>query len=194
MFPIFEQGKGNGLGISYEMFLQHFISICENHQSDGRAKAFAFIFYNFEDSQIRKILKGQGGFAELDRLSGETITVFYLNSKHKEIVDAFNKNFLYAFDIHDNYQLPYVVFFKIDNHDVKDIEIVLLAQSDVMYAFHELFQVLKNYKENIEKKNVSKISGKNLKNIKVIRSLQKILVDKLLHFLVEEGIDTVRGI
>ena len=37
---------------------------------EKRAKAFAFIFYDFTDSDLQKILKDQGVFARLDRLAG----------------------------------------------------------------------------------------------------------------------------
>ena len=53
MFPIFEQGKGQGIGFSFDRFLKRFISICKEHLENGRAKSFAFILYDFSDNLIK---------------------------------------------------------------------------------------------------------------------------------------------
>ena len=90
MIPIFEQGHGEGIGHSFNSFLRHFIVICEDHLENGRAKAFAFILYDFHDEHIKNdILKKQGGFAQLDRLSGNDLSVFYLHSDNKKLLKAF---------------------------------------------------------------------------------------------------------
>ena len=83
MIPIFEQGHQQGIGHRYDSFLRKFIKICEKHLENGRAKSFAFILYDFRDEQIRNILKSQGGFAKLDRLSGSELSVFYIHSDNK---------------------------------------------------------------------------------------------------------------
>ena len=59
-----------------------------------RAKAFAFIFFNFDDKDLRKILMDQGAFAQLDRLSRNTLSVFYLHSANKDRIAYFNSHFL----------------------------------------------------------------------------------------------------
>ena len=53
MFPIFQQGKGQGIGFSFDRFLKRFISICKEHLENGRAKSFAFILYDFSDKLIK---------------------------------------------------------------------------------------------------------------------------------------------
>jgi hypothetical protein len=47
MIPIYEQGKGQGIGYDFNDFLRRFIAICEEHKRDQRARAFAFFLYFF---------------------------------------------------------------------------------------------------------------------------------------------------
>jgi len=65
MIPIYEQGSGNGIGHGLSSFFRRFDEICAQHLAEGRAKSFAFIFYDFTDQALRKILKNQGVFAQL---------------------------------------------------------------------------------------------------------------------------------
>jgi len=52
MIPIYEQGSGNGIGHGLDSFLNRFDCICSGHRKEGRAKAFAFIFYDFTDKRF----------------------------------------------------------------------------------------------------------------------------------------------
>jgi hypothetical protein len=63
--PIYEQGRGSGIGLDFKSFHDRFEAICREHLKAQRAKAFAFIFYNFKDRNLRLILKDKGGFAKL---------------------------------------------------------------------------------------------------------------------------------
>jgi hypothetical protein len=74
MIPIYEQGRGKGIGHSSKSFSQRFEELCREHLQEGRARAFAFIFYDFEDQQFRTVLKDEGVFAKLDRLSGSNLS------------------------------------------------------------------------------------------------------------------------
>jgi len=60
MFPIFEQGKKRGINHSLDSFLERFITICTNAKKNNIRKTFAFILYNFENQNLRKILKDDG--------------------------------------------------------------------------------------------------------------------------------------
>src|SRR4051794_23909088 len=93
MIPIFEQGDGKGIGHGLDSFLVRFDAICREQLANDRAKAFAFIFYDFE-SDLRKLLKDQGVFAQLDRLAGGNLSVFYLHSGRRGTTDQFNATFL----------------------------------------------------------------------------------------------------
>jgi hypothetical protein len=93
MIPIFEQGEGKGIGQGPDSFLLRFDAICREHLASKRAKAFAFILYDFE-SDLHRILKDQGIFAQLDRLAGANLGVFYLHSARRGTTDQFNATFL----------------------------------------------------------------------------------------------------
>lgn len=57
MIPIFEQGSGKGIGHSADSFLERFHEIAVDHIEAGRAKALAFVFYDFQDREFKKVLK-----------------------------------------------------------------------------------------------------------------------------------------
>ncbi|NIK02188.1 hypothetical protein ACCP99_13525 [Xanthomonas sp. NCPPB 3443] len=145
MIPIFEQGSGNGIGHGLQSFLRRFDEICVEHLAKGRAKSFAFIFYDFTDQAIREVLKNQGVFAQLDRLSGKELSVFYLHAGTKAAVDAFNAHFFDALGIKDQATLPCVVFFRLQEGAVEDVEIAQLENADLVHGFHELYGAIQQY-------------------------------------------------
>ncbi|PPT76055.1 hypothetical protein XaplCFBP3122_11425 [Xanthomonas arboricola pv. populi] len=145
MIPIFEQGSGNGIGHGLQSFLRRFDEICVEHLAKGRAKSFAFIFYDFTDQAIREVLKNQGVFAQLDRLSGKELSVFYLHAGKKAAVDAFNAHFFDALGIKDQATLPCVVFFRLQEGAVEGVEIAQLENADLVHGFHELYGAIQQY-------------------------------------------------
>lgn len=185
MIPIYEQGHGQGIGHSYESFLRKFIDICENHLESKRAKSFAFILYDFRNEQIKEILKNQGGFAKLDRLSGNELSVFYIHSDSKPLIKSFNQIFISAFEIEQKVELPFVLFFKVSDGDVEDVKIVELEQDNLMFAFQELYITIKTYIED------SKIfyQPKANKLIDLVGRVKRISVNELIKWVIEKGLD-----
>lgn len=145
MIPIYEQGSGNGIGHGLQSFLGRLDEICAEHLAKGRAKSFAFIFYDFTDQAIRKILKNQGVFAQLDRLSGKELSVFYLHAGTKAAVEAFNAHFFSALGIQGQAEPPCVVFFRVQNGAVEDVIIAQLESADLVHGFHELYGAIQQY-------------------------------------------------
>lgn len=190
MVPIFEQGKGHGIGHSFNTFLTRFIEICEEHLQNDRAKAFAFILYNFNDEATKQVLRNQGGFTKLDRLSGNDLSIFYLHSDNRKQLRAFNDIFLGYFDINKNRALPFVLFFKIADQDVKDIEIVELEQSNIMFAFDELYRTIEDYVEKLSIDKTDK-SIKPNKFIRLFQSVKKIALEKFIEYLVNKSFEHV---
>ena len=188
MIPIYEQGKGKGIGHTFDTFLSRFIEICEGQLEDGRSKAFAFILYDFTDKRIKEVLRNQGVFTRLDRLSGNELSVFYLDSDNKRLLYAFNDTFLKVFDVPQTRILPFVMFFKIINRDAKDVEIIELEQSNIMFAFNELYEVIENYiaKGNLD---VNKSEIKSSKVLRFFKSVKKITVEKFLEYLINKAIE-----
>lgn len=62
-------------------------------------QSHSFIFYDFTDQPIREILQNQGVFAQLDRLPGKDLSVFYLHAGTNATVEAFNAHFFSALGI-----------------------------------------------------------------------------------------------
>ncbi|MHC4112677.1 MAG: hypothetical protein ACYSUY_16515 [Planctomycetota bacterium] len=158
MFPIFEQGKGKGIGHSSRSFIDRFAGICQEHLRSGRARAFAFIFYDFLDQDFKRILKNHGVFVQLDRLSGTDLSVFYLHSGGRKAVDRFNAEFISRIGVEGDIRLPCIVFFRLKEERIEDVAIVQLESSDLVHGFHELYEVIKQYlrEELIDPPAVSK--------------------------------------
>ena len=190
MIPVFEQGKGQGIGHTYHHFLNHFLNICNDHIENNRANSFAFILYDFHDEHIREILKKQGVFAELDRLSGNELSIFYLNSEEQDLIESFNTIFLGAFEVENKFKKPFVLFFKVYGNEVEDIEIVELEQSDLTFAFKELFDTVKKFiGRTIEDRR--QIKTNKTKIGLLFSSIKKIALEKLIEQLINNGADKI---
>jgi hypothetical protein len=149
MIPIYEQGHGRGIGHGLESFLTRFEAICHEHIEKGRAKAFAFIFYNFHDHEFRTILQNQGVFAQLDRLSGSELSIFYLHTGGREAVELFNLYFLSCVKLDGMAEPPCVAFFRLGNGSLKDVAVAQLSSPDLLHGFHELYGVIDRYVKNV---------------------------------------------
>ncbi len=191
MVPIFEQGHGQGIGYSFDSFLKRFIDICEEHLDDGRAKAFAFLLYGFQDQQIKDILKKQGGFAQLDRLSGKDLSIFYLHTDNRRLLKAFNEIFLGAFEIESTYQRPFVLFFKVADREVTDVRVVELEQTDLLFAFKELYDIIEIYIARTKDNSVIEIDAKTNKLTEFLHTVKKIALDKFIKWFIDKGTETV---
>jgi hypothetical protein len=145
MIPIFEQGPGKGIGHSLRSFRERFDKICSEHIHTGRAKAFALIFYDFTDQHLRRLLKDQGVFVQLDRLAGDKLSIFFLHTGSRRSVEAFNQQFLSQLGIAESVTLPAVVFFKVKEGELSDIAVIELDNSDLVHGFRELYDVIEKY-------------------------------------------------
>jgi hypothetical protein len=145
MIPIYEQGTGKGIGHNLGSFQARFDQICAEHLGKGRAKSFAFIFYDFSDRELRRILVDRGAFAQLDRLAGRELSVFYLHAGTRAAVESFNAHFLLALGVRDRATLPCVVFFRVTGGNIIDVEIAQLDSADLIHGFHELYAAIASY-------------------------------------------------
>lgn len=145
MIPIYEQSSGNGIGYVLPSFLRRFDEICAQHLAEGRTKSFAFIFYDFTDQALRKILKTQGAFAQLDRLAGKQLSIFYLHARKQAAIEAFNTHFFGVLGIEDQATLPCVVFFRVHEGSIENVEIAQLESADLVYGLFELFSSVQKY-------------------------------------------------
>jgi hypothetical protein len=147
VIPIFEQGSGKGIGHSVKSFLDRFHEIAVDHIESGRAKALAFVFYDFQDREFKQVLKDQGVFAQLDRLSGKKLSVFYLHSGSDRLLKKFNSTLITALGVEKQAKTPCVVFCKTSRDGFTDISIAKLDSTDLVHGFHELYEVIQSYLE-----------------------------------------------
>lgn len=179
MIPIYEQGRGNGIGHDFKSFIERFDVICGEHQQNKRANAFAFIFYDFKDEEFRKILKNQGVFAQLDRLSGNDLSIFYLHTGSGRTVKKFNSEFLSKLNLNESAMPPCVVFFNLGENGFKDIAVAQLDSADLIHGFHELYGVIERYIQNDVSQAAADTSSlrwiKSATNITSVALLREIL-------------------
>lgn len=152
MIPIYEQGGGRGIGHTADSFLERFGDICRQHVTDGRAKSFALVLYDFTDRDLRYILKDQGVFAQLDRLSGQELSVFYLHAGNRQLIQRFNETLIAELGLGDRVTLPSVVFFRLseDGENFGDVALAQLDSADLVHGFHELYEVMQQYVDQSE--------------------------------------------
>lgn len=93
MYPI---SIHDGQHIDFDNLTDLITRICNDHRSNNRAIAFAFILYDFTNENISKILLDEIYWQSLNKLSGNLLTVFYINSNKPEIkaqtIKLSNKN------------------------------------------------------------------------------------------------------
>jgi hypothetical protein len=145
MVPIYEQGSGKGIGHSVESFLAEFQKIAIEHIETGRAKSIAFVFYDFNNRDFKKILKDQGVFAELDRLSGKELSVFYMHSGSDAVLRTFNSTLLTTLGVEDQVRTPCLVFCKVTPEGFTDASTANLNSANLIHGFHELYGVIESY-------------------------------------------------
>jgi len=123
LFTVFLQGADRGIGMGYEHFVAEFESICENHVRNGRARAFAFIFYDMTHGPVRNALKSAHGFDILNTTSGKDLTLFYLHSEGLDsYAKKFNRQFLQALGVDRQVSPPCIVFFRANGERIEDID------------------------------------------------------------------------
>lgn len=149
MIPIYEQGKGQGIGHHVTGFNERFDDICNEHLRSGRAKAFAFIFYDFEDRDFRSLLKDTGFFVKLDRLAGSDLSIFFLHARERRTIDAFNRKFLEVLKV-PAASLPCITFFRLDEGLVKELQVVPLENASLIHGLDELSTIIRSYKEGLQ--------------------------------------------
>jgi len=176
MFPIREHN--NGIGYSFKDFSTRFIEICNDHIENDRAKAFAFIFWDFKNELC------VDEFAQLDRLSDKTLSIFYLDSNNKRLFNRFNRLFLRKLGFgsdgkNPSYAFPFIVFFKITNNKITDSNCVELRKDAINSSFSELKLYIKDY-VNEEDNNSRKYKNIKIYSKKIAGGLALELVMKSL--------------
>lgn len=124
MHPIQMQEGDRGIGMGYRGFIDRFEAICHEHLQEGRARAFAFVFYDMTNGVVRRALSDAHGFRLLHEKTGKDITLFYL---HDRAIEAhwrsFNKTFMEALGVEEQAVPPCMVFFCVHGENIEDVSI-----------------------------------------------------------------------
>jgi len=62
-------------------FNDYLVDTCKQHKAEGKAFAFAFIIYDSDNHTINQILVNKDYWNSLDKISGDKLSVFYINSR-----------------------------------------------------------------------------------------------------------------
>lgn len=143
MHPIQMQEGNRGIGMGYEQFVGAFESVCHQHLKEGRARAFAFVFYDMTHGTVRDALSHAHGFQRLHDKTGKDVTLFYL---HDRAVHAhwqrFNREFMAALGVDGQATTPCMVFFRVEDDAIVDVSIYEIDEesSDPVLTVAELEQ------------------------------------------------------
>jgi hypothetical protein len=142
--PIWEQGKGRGIGYSLDSFLARFDDICREHVESRTVTLFAFIFYDLSDIGLKKVLKDHDVFTKLDRLAGDRLSIFYLhNPRERRQVQAFNDSFRKRLGVSESG--PCIIFFRLDQDQLGEVQVCAIRSADAMHGFQELYEIVSTY-------------------------------------------------
>lgn len=129
--------------MGYGQFLETFNSVCREHIQSGRARVFAFLFYDMTHGSVREALKKAYGFQRLHDKAAKDVTLFYL---HANAVGThwqdFNLKFMRALGIEEQAQAPCMVFFRVIGENIEDVSIYVIDEksTDPILTVAELEQ------------------------------------------------------
>lgn len=178
MIPIYENNnKNNGLGYSYDTFIKRFINICEEHLSDHKAKSFMFIFYDFEDT-MHKLLFDDYCNKVLDRVSSNSLSIFYIHTRDKSVINKFNELFFTALEIKGEHIIPFILFFNINKGNIVETEVTELRDTHSIPLFNTLKNSIVSKVNENQHKVLKKIVAKYAKQISVSLLLEMLRKSK----------------
>jgi hypothetical protein len=151
MVPVYI-GRSRKVSDSFGEFTSEFLKICRSHQEQKRALAFAFILYDFDHPEIRKVLADQDYWDALDHISGTTLTVFSFHidenrrtgsHSHRGETFAESQQFLtQRFGVAIPKGKPSILFFQVTKEEVSNPCIIAVRANTVEEAFNEIRGIL----------------------------------------------------
>jgi predicted acylesterase/phospholipase RssA len=168
MHDIFLREAGHLEGFSIGEFDDRFRAICQSHIEEGRALAFAFIFFEYDHPEVREVLCNQKYWDALDQLSGRYLTVFSINLKQEEATRSRSRDWgrnpenepvLHSVNdiLQELFQTnlppgrPRILFFQVHDGQVLTPYVYDLRADSAESAFHELRDALSNAVESVAK-------------------------------------------
>ncbi len=159
IYPNLEGGNSKSLE-------NYILEVCNQHKEENRALAFAFIISDLDDPQITKILRDNDYLQALHKISGNFLTIFYLNDNYvnKTIQKAEVSNIMYIefgvqrIDAPNNYSPKYlaknllnkenlpspsILFFQVKDNNIIDYTFAQIRKEKIEEAFNEIKGIIK---------------------------------------------------
>lgn len=133
------------LGYTIEEFGHRFLQICQEHKSQGTAKAFAVILYEYQNKEFRNELNNHNYFTRLDRLTGKDLSVFYLKDGDKKDFKDFNSLVNRALDLKELKGNIRIVFFKFNQRRTKNAYALDIQLSDEIRNTKYISTLIEDY-------------------------------------------------
>jgi len=191
MYTIWHNSRQEGY--DFESFMSKANQICEEHQQEDKAAAFAFILYDDFNPEIQNLLYDETYWNSLDTISGNNISIFSIKTKEKRRIKArtsrSNDNLIHEttgqftrhtlsnsnndvlsnlFGLNENVKLPGLLFFQVLEGEIIDNFYVELKERNTESAFNEI----KDYLIRCAK-TVKQITEENKRNYREIFDLLK---------------------
>ena len=144
MVPISKYTVHGIAGYQPYQFYDEFIEICAQHRSEGRAKAFLFILYDFKDAHISQVLENEQYWRALHEKSGNHLTVFSFHfpmdkySEKETPKFQSNKLFKKYFPDETSFSYPSLLFFQVHIESVLDHFFIHLKKDGAEDSFKEI--------------------------------------------------------
>ncbi|KAA0075884.1 hypothetical protein [Tardiphaga sp. P9-11] len=154
MVPIFEQNEGRSIGYELPDFLNRFDQILKSHLDEGRARAFAFLFYNFEQKEFKNLVLDPEVMISLDRLTGKELSVFFFDEGKKRSLATFNNKFTKKLGFEGTSKTPCIVFFKFEKGVVTGTSMAVLSSHQHL-GFNTIKEAIDAYLGKTPKKTTA---------------------------------------
>jgi hypothetical protein len=173
MIPIKFQTESELQDIKPEELQNIILEICQSHHKENKALAFAFIFFDFDNPQISKVLSDINYWKALNKISGKFLSVFHLHTSEDffaEDLKKFNDNDLMTKNLYntgispskiaklkhfieptESIKTPSILFFQTNGTVILDSFIVELKEEKTEESFLEIKDYIKSAVDSLLK-------------------------------------------
>tara|TARA_B100001245_G_C22858903_1_gene412951 strand:+ start:512 stop:1186 length:675 start_codon:yes stop_codon:yes gene_type:complete len=168
MVPLRFRKEGQFYHLGKEEFKSSILELCNKHRDENRALCFCFLFHDYSNPQIFKILADDHYWNALHEISGHFLSIFYIATDEEVFgqdlreLDGKEQRGLYGlkteqdfanvikpilkqnFEIDDPIHLPSLIFFQADGKGVIDYFAVELNEQRIEESFLELRDYISN--------------------------------------------------
>lgn len=168
MVPLRFRKDGQFYHLGNDEFKNSILELCNLHRQENRALCFCFLFHDYSNPQIFKILSDDDYWNALHEISGDFLSIFYIATDEKVFGqdlhenDGIEKRGLHElkteqdfgnvikpilkqyFEIEEPIHLPSLIFFQVDGKGVTDYFAVELNEQRIEESFLELRDYIAN--------------------------------------------------